>query len=58
MAEPTNEAPCRCTECFTIHVEFISAFGKWPNKTHDESQAIKRRREDNEWSWRKVVGSG
>ncbi len=47
---------CRCTECADIHAEFIMHFGKWPTKTHDEGQELKRRRADNEASWDRIQG--
>ena len=42
---------CRCTGCAVIHAEFIGAFGKWPDMSHEEAQALQRRRDESEASW-------
>ncbi len=46
---------CRCKECAIIHQEFISHFNKWPSRTHEEGQELKRKREDNLRSWEEAL---
>lgn len=52
---PLAEDPCRCGECAEIHAEFIGVFGRWPDQTHAEGQALKARRIANEASWARAT---
>ena len=51
----TETETCECNECHEIHIEFIQAFGRWPNKTHEQGQVLKRSRIENEVSWQRLT---
>jgi len=50
-----TEPQCKCGECAAIHQDFISHFGRWPDMSHEDAQALKASRERCEASWRKVT---
>lgn len=56
MTEDKPEVGCRCAECADIHFDFIAHAGRWPNKTHEEGQAMKAARDRREAKWAKVLG--
>ena len=46
---------CKCRVCEGIHFEFIARFGRWPNKTHDESVRVAENRKACEASWDRAL---
>jgi hypothetical protein len=47
---------CRCAECASVHAEFISHFGRWPEMSHVDAMDLKETRIKNEASWNRMVG--
>jgi hypothetical protein len=46
-----NDESCQCKQCAEIHKEFIMNVGRWPVMSHDDAQALQRRRDESEQAW-------
>jgi hypothetical protein len=46
---------CDCPTCREAHREFFGHFGHWPTMSHEETQRLIERREDNAASFDRMI---